>query len=111
MPKITVMKYNQLVMATLGINPHSFESQTLNWLQSMSPFLMTITLSMCVLLATLYAYQETRLPLILEAIVLVIGGITALLAYLNMKWKVDSVGEVNSKLQEIVDQGNLKSNF
>lgn len=62
----------------------------------------------CDILAVMYAYQETRLSLMLEALILLIGASESLSAYLNMKWKMDSVGRVNLKLQEIVDQGMNK---
>lgn len=105
MSKLTVMKYNRMMMVILGINPYSFPSTSLNWLRLMSPFLIIITMSICVVLQGLYTYQQTHLPLILEGVVLVIGGSTALSAYVNMKWKVDSVAELNLKFQKIVDQG------
>lgn len=66
---------------------------------------MTISMITCDILAVMYAYQETRLSLMLEALILLIGASESLSAYLNMKWKMDSVGRVNLKLQEIVDQG------
>lgn len=105
MPELTVMKHNRMMMAILGINSYPFASPSLIWLRALSPVLVAISLITCVSLAALYVYQETCLSLILEAAVLVIGATAALLAYLNLKWKVDSVGEVNLKLQEIVDQG------
>lgn len=105
MSKLTVMKYNQIMMAVVGIYPHSFKAPPLNWLQSLSPYLMAISLITCDLFAAMYAYQETQLSLMLEAVLLVIGGSQSLAAYFNMKWKMDSAGQVNSKLQEIVQQG------
>lgn len=105
MEKLTVMKYNRMIMAILGINPYSFESRPLNWIRTVNPFLMTISLIISDVLATMYANQETHLPLMLEAFVLVIGGTASFFAYLNMIWQTDSVGEVNLKLQEIADQG------
>lgn len=105
MSKLTVMKYNQIMMAVVGIYPHSFKAPSLNWLQSVSPYLMAISLITCDLFAAMYAYQEVSLSLMLEAVLLVIGGSQSLAAYFNMKWKMDSAGQVNSKLQEIVQQG------
>lgn len=105
MPKLTVMKYNQMMMTALNINPYSFASPSLNWLQSLSSFFISISLIMCAALAALYAYNETYLPMILEAVGMVMGATASLSAYLNMRWKMDSVGQVNFYLQEIVDQG------
>lgn len=105
MSKLKVMKYNQIMLAALGIYPRSFSSPSLNRLQSLSPYLMTITLMNCEILAALYAYQEGHLSSLLESLIIIIGGSESLAAYLNMKWKMDSVGQVTGKLQEIVDQG------
>lgn len=105
MSKLKVMKYNRIMMAIWGIYPRSFASPSLKWLQLFSPYLVTITLIISNTLAATYAYQQAQLSLILEALVLVIGGTETLFGYLNMKWKMDRVVEVNSKLQEIVNQG------
>lgn len=105
MSKLTVMKYNQIMMAVLGIYPLSFSSPSLNRLQSLSPYLMIISLMNCNILAALYAYQETRLSLMVQALILVIGGSQSISAYLNMKWKMNRAGHVNTKLQGVVDQG------
>lgn len=105
MAELTVMKYNQMMMAILGVTPYSFTSPSLNWLRSLNPFLIISTLFACASLAALYAYQETRLSLMLEAVVLLMGATSSLFAYLNMVCKMDSVGEMNSSLQKMVDQG------
>ena len=112
MSKLTVMKYNQIMMAVLDIYPQSFASPSLNKLRSLSPYLMTISLITCDTLAAMYAYQETRLSLMLEALILVIGASESLSAYLNMRWKMVSAGQVNLKLQDIVDHGiNFQISF
>lgn len=105
MSKLTVMKYNQIMMAILGINPYTFASPTSKRLQSLCSLLIITIMAACAALAVLYAYQETRLPLILEAIGLMIGATASLCSYLNMKWKKESTGEFNSRLQEIVNEG------
>lgn len=101
------MKYNQMLMGILGINPYSFASPALKRLQVLCPFLIIITLTICALLAALYAYQESYLPSRLEAVALVMGGVASIPTYLNMKWKKDNVGKMNARLQEIVDAGAI----
>lgn len=107
MSKLTAMGHNQIVMGILGINSYSFASPSLNRLRAFSPFLIAISSTECAVLGILYAYQETRLPLMLEAVVLVIGATASLFSYLNMRWKMNNVGEMNSKLQELVDRGKI----
>lgn len=89
-------------MTAMGIYPQS----PANWLQSISPFLMIIDLTMCNMLSTTYVYQgSTHLSQVFEAFSLVIGGSEAVSAYINMKWKTNKAGDVQLKLQEIADQG------
>lgn len=111
MAKIIVMKYNQIIMAILNIYPYSFTEKWLNLFRSLSPYLMTIGLIMCEILAATYALQETRLSMIFEAVALVIGGIQSISAYQNMRWKTNTVGQVNSKFQKIVDRGHLQLKY
>lgn len=90
------------MMTSLGIYPTSRSS----WLHSISPYFMIIDMTICNILSTTYVYQgSTRLSSVFEAFSLVIGGTEALSAYLNMRWKMDKVGDVQLKLQKIADQG------
>lgn len=107
MAKQMVMKYNQIVMGILSINPYSFATPALNWLRALSPFLIITTLVIFIALATLYACQQTQISLVLEAIAPTLGGTAALGGYLNMRWNLNSVGEMNSRLQETVDHGRI----
>lgn len=105
MPELTVMKYNRLMMAILGVNPYSFASLSMIWLGMLSPFFIVITLFTSATLAALYAYRETRLSLMVEAVAIVICALASVFAYLNMIWQANSVGVLNLKLQKVVDQG------
>lgn len=109
MSELLVMKYNRIIMAIVGIYPYSFASVSLNLFRSISPYLITIILITCEISAATYAYHETSPSLMLAALSLVIGGIQSLCAYQNMRWKMDAVGQVHVKLQEIVDQSILFS--
>lgn len=113
MSKIKVLKYNQAMMIPLGIYPlppTATYSKLL--LHSFSPYFMIITMILCNILSTTYVYQgSTRLSYIFEAFTLIIGGSEALSVYINMRWKMNRVGDVQLKLQGIVDEGiNLKKN-
>lgn len=105
MAKFPVMKFNESMMAVLGIYQHSFASPLLNVLRLLGPYLVTISLILSNTFAIMYAYQEPNLSFKLEAIALLIGATEALCGYLNLKWKVDKAGKLNGKMQEIADQG------
>lgn len=105
MPELTVMKYNRLMMAVLGVNPYSFASLPMVWLSVLCPFFIVITLFTCATLAALYAYRETSLSSMVEAVAIVICALASVFSYLNMIWQANSVGVLNLKLQKIVDQG------
>lgn len=107
----TVMKYNQIVMSLSGIYPKSFSAPSLNLLRFISPYFVTINLVICDILSAKYAIQETRLSLILQACILLIGGSISLSAYHNMRWKMNSAAQVNAKLQEIADQASAEKSL
>lgn len=97
-------------MAAMGIYPYKFMASPLNWLQLLSPYLMVTSLIVCIVLSTMYVYQgwtSTSLSFLLYACINVIGESQSLFAYLNMRRKMDSVGRVHLKLQEIADQGKI----
>lgn len=97
------------MMTSLGIYPRSHTKKSrLDWLHSISPYLLIIDLTFCNILSTTYVYQgSTHLSFVFEAFSLVIGGSEALSAYLNMRWKMNKVGDVHMKLQKIADQGKI----
>lgn len=105
MSKLTVMWHSQIVMGILNINPYTFASPALGWIRLLCPFLITIIMFVCLFLIASFAYQETHLQLALEAVVVFLGGTASICSYLNMKWKKERIGELNRKLQEIVDEG------
>lgn len=110
MSALTLMKHNQRLMAIFAISLQPITSPLLNWLRWLSAFVITIAMIACVALAALYVYQESRLPLMLEAVVLVLGASASLFSYLNMIWNRNSVVEMNTRLQEMVDEGTTRTN-
>lgn len=105
MAKLSVMEFHEKMMAILGIYQHSLASPSLNRLRSLSPYVVIISLILSNTFSIMYVYQEPVLSFKLESIALLIGATDALLGYLNLKWKVDKAGQLNRKIQEIVDQG------
>lgn len=106
MSTLKVMEYNRIMLSALGAYPQPFTSSSLNWLRFLSPYFIVISLAMSTLLAVVYVFQgSTSLTYTFEAVIIVIGAPQALILYLNIKWKMNEVAEVNSKFQEIVDQG------
>lgn len=106
MSKLKVMEYNRIMLSALGAYPQPFTSSALNCLRFLSPYFIIISLLTSTLLAVAYVYQGSpSLTYTFEAVIIVIGAPQALVLYLNIKWKMDTVAEVNSELQEIVDQG------
>lgn len=107
MEKLQVLKYNRVIMTAMGIYPQS----PAGWLQSISPYIMIIDLTLCNILSTTYVYQgsagSVRLSQVFEAFSLVIGGTESVSAYINMRWKMNRAGDVQLKLQKIADQGTL----
>lgn len=103
MAKLQVLKYNRVMMTSMGIYPHS----PAGWLQSISPYLIIINMTMCNILSTTFVYQGSAhlSSQAFEAFSLVIGGSEAVSAYINMKWKMNKAGAVHLKLQEIADEG------
>lgn len=100
------MEYNRIMLSALGAYPQPFTSSALNCLRFLSPYFIIISLLTSTLLAVAYVYQGSpSLTYTFEAVIIVIGAPQALVLYLNIKWKMDTVAEVNSELQEIVDQG------
>lgn len=105
MAKLSVMEFDENLMAVLGIYQHPSASPLFNWLRLLFPYVVIISLILSDTFAIMYAYQEPVLSFKLEAIALLIGGTEALFGYINLKWKVRKVGQLNCRLQEIVDQG------
>lgn len=109
MPKLNVLKHNQLVMTGLGIYqcpPHS--SVRLRLLHSITPYFTITSMTVAIILSGLYVYQgygSARLAFVFEAFALFIGGIEALFAYINMIWKMNQAVDLRLKLQQIVDRG------
>lgn len=103
MAKLQVLKYNRVLMTSMGIYPH-FPA---GWLQTMSPYLLIIDMTICNILSTTFVYQgSTHLSSqVFEAFSLVIGGSEAVSAYINMKWKMNKAGAVQMRLQKIADEG------
>lgn len=103
MAKLQVLKYNRVIMTSMGIYPHS----PAGWLQSISPYIMIIDLSICNILSSTFVYQgSTHLSSqIFEAFSLVIGGSETVSAYINMRWKMNKTGAVRLQLQKIADEG------
>lgn len=107
MSKLEVLKYNRAMMTVLGIYPRPATSPSyLKWLQSISPYYIYSTNCASFVLGVMYIYQGSKpLGLLFEAFADTIGVGVAFLAYVNLRWKVDQIGGVQLKLQEIVDQG------
>lgn len=78
-------------------------------MHSFSPYFNISGMSAVATLSATYVYQEyntTRLQFVFEAFALVFGASVALAGYVNMRWKMNQLGDVQSKLQQIADQGN-----
>lgn len=107
MPKIKVMKYNQFMMTALGVYPRSSSSSSLsNYLHLLSPYLVIISMILCISSAFLFIYRGSiHLTHIIEALIVVFGAPQPLFAYINLRWKMKRVAEVNEKLQAVIDQG------
>lgn len=110
MPKVQVLKINRLVMTALGVYPRTPHlSSRLKWMHSYSPCISIIGMTSCSIFSALYIYQGfgiVRSSYIFEALGVLLGGFEALCVYINMSWKMDTVADFHSKLQEIADQGN-----
>lgn len=111
MTKLTVFKYHQAMMSVLGIYPRPRNaSSRLSWSHSICPYFVILTMSLANTLSTTYVYQgynTIRLSYVFESFALVIGGLEAVCAYINMRWKMEKTGDVQAKLQEIADQCNI----
>lgn len=106
MPKIKVMKYDQALMAIFGIYPPSLIESKYKTLNLISPYILCPSMFASIVLSALYAYQGSEeLSFILDAVIIFIGESQALTSYLNMRQKIDLIGNINLKLQEIVDKG------
>lgn len=109
MPKSNVLQYNRVMMTVVGIYPQlPTSSSYLNRLASISPYLIIPSMVVAETLSSTYVYQgfnTTRLSYVFEAFSLVFGGTSALSAYLNMRWNMDDVADLQLKFQQIVDQG------
>lgn len=105
MAKLTVMEFNEKMMVVFGVYQHSSATPLLNRLPLLSAYVVIISLILSDTFSIMYAIQEPVLSFKLEAIALLIGATEALFGYLNLKWKVDEVRELNCKIQEIVDRG------
>lgn len=106
--KLKVMKYNQLMMTALGVCPKSFaaSSPSLRWLHTLSPPFMAFFLIVSVGSAGRFILEgSTRLSFICEALIVLIGGIQSFLAFVNMLRKINIIGRMYLRLQEIVDHG------
>lgn len=109
MSKLKVFKYQQILLTVLGICPRPPNlSFLLSCLHSISQYFIVFWLIVCIILSATYVYHGSmRSSDIFEAMALVFGGWEGTVAYLNMRWKMDTVDDVHSALQAIVDQGNF----
>lgn len=106
MSKVKVMKFHQTVMAIIGLYPYPLTESKYKAPNLISPYVMCPCLGGSIVLSALYAYQGSEvLSFVLDAVIIFIGESQALAVYLNMRQKIDMIGNLNQKLQDIVDQG------
>lgn len=107
MSNLKVLKYNEIVMTVLGIYsrpPHV--SCGLRWLHSIMPYYTIVCMIVSFTLSVMYVMHESaRLSYVFEACTIGMGSYSGLFASLNMKWKANKAGDVQSKLQKIADKG------
>lgn len=105
------MEYNQFMMTVLGIYPRPPNaSSRLSWLHSISPYFVVFFLSAVLVLSAKYVQQEYKvenLSYVFQAFGIVVGGSEALFAYVNMRWIMDKLGDIPSKLQEVIDREGM----
>lgn len=109
MSNFKVLKYNKEMMTFLGIYPSPRAIPTrLSQLHTFNFYFTIFGMIAVVTLSATYVHHEfniTRFQYVFEALALTFGGTVGLCAFLNMKWKMDKVADLQLKFQEIVDQG------
>lgn len=104
MTELKVLKSNQVLMGIFGIYPQSLAKYEA--LNSISPFFMCSLMGASLVLSAIFAYEgSTELSAVLDAVLIFIGESQALAAYFNTRLKMDRVGILVLKLQDVVDRG------
>lgn len=104
--KFKVLKYNQSFMTWIGIYSHNVWKPTNEFYNSFSSHFNIISLALCIISSAIFVFQNpSNLKRVLEALVVMVGCIQALGAYLNIGHKMKKMKVLHLTLQDIADQG------
>lgn len=105
--KFKVLQYNQDFMAKLGLHSHRLNESTNEFFKSPAAFLILFTLGVFSITSTgVYAYKNIgHFEAALQGIFVAIAGIQCGGMYVSVGLKMDKIKDVQSKLQNMVDDG------
>ena len=109
MAKFKVMKYNQSIMAKIGIHSHRITVPTNEFFKSPATFFFLIIFIVCHLTSSgVFVYRHFRqFEVASQAIFVLIAGFQSLGMYLSVGLNMKKVKALQLELQKIVDEGEL----
>lgn len=107
MAKIQVLKYNQNVMAPLGIYSHRLTETTNEFYSSIAPYhFICFDVVFLTLSSAVFAIQNvSAITLALQNLTLIIGGMQCAGMFISIGINMKKVKVLHLKLQAIVDAG------
>lgn len=112
MEKFKVFKYNQSVMARIGIYPYDIKKSTRKFFNSFAFYYFLISLTIPVMSGAVLILQ--KLPdfkSIIRDILMIIGSIQSFAVYYFIGLKINKIKALDLNLQETVDDGMFKLFF
>lgn len=113
MAKFKVLEINQLIMTRLGIYSFNLTEPTNEFFKSFCCYYFSVALALCAILSGMYVcsiwHDQAKFRLALEAIIVSIGCIQSLGAYLNVGFNMKKVKALHMKLQNMVDKGESEA--
>lgn len=108
--KFHVLKFNQNLMAHIGINSHHLTGSKNEFLRSFAAYYILFNLIvLCIISSTVFAYQNLdHIEVALLTILVIVAGFQAGGMFLSVGLNIQTVKTLQLRLQEIVNNGMRK---
>lgn len=112
MEKFEVLKYNQSVMARIGIYPYDIKKPTSKIYTSFAFYYFIISLTIPVMSGTVLILQKmSDFKSIIRDILMIIGSIQSFAVYYFIGLKINKIKTLHLNLQKTIDEGMLNLFF
>lgn len=105
--KFHVLKFNQNLMARIGINSHHLTGSKNEFLRSFAVYYILFNLiALCIISSTVFAYQNSdHIEVALLTILVIVAGFQSSGMFLSVGLNIQTVKTLHLRLQEIVNDG------